>query len=160
MTADPRKRLVDITLDERSIGRGTPDIEHERAVAIFDLKEENVFAPDGHEGGPYVLRLLLQDGRLVWEISEHEAGAHVMTHVLSLSPFRRIVKDYWQICESYYATIRSASPQQIETVDMARRGVHNEGSEVVMERLKGKIAIDFDTARRLFTLISVLHWKG
>jgi uncharacterized protein (UPF0262 family) len=152
------KRLVSIQLDERTIGRGTPDIEHERAVAIYDLCEDNSFALVGHDGGPYTLRLSIADNRLVFEISQDEAV--VMTHVLSLSPFRRIVRDYWMICESYYAAIRQATPQQIETIDMARRGVHNEGSDVLRERLEGKITVDHDTARRLFTLISVLHWKG
>jgi len=155
---DPRKRLVAVSLDETTIGRGTPDIEHERAVAIYDLIEENLFALDGHEGGPYALRLAVVENRLVFEVSED--GALVVAHVLALGPFRRIVKDYWLICESYYGAIRTASPGQIETVDMARRGVHNEGSEVLRERLKGKITVDFDTARRLFTLVSVLHWKG
>lgn len=158
MTDDPRKRLVAVALDERTIGRGTPDIEHERAVAIYDLIEANAFALEGHDGGPYALKLLMQENRLVFEVSEGEA--QVMVHMLSLSPFRRIVKDYWSICESYYEAIRSATPHQIETIDMARRSVHNEGSEVLVERLKGKIAVDFDTARRLFTLVSVLHWKG
>jgi uncharacterized protein (UPF0262 family) len=154
----PAKRLVSIKLDERTIGRGTPDIEHERAVAIYDLCEDNSFALVGHDGGPYTLGLSIADNRLVFEISQDEAV--VMTHVLSLSPFRRIVRDYWMICESYYAAIRQATPQQIETIDMARRGVHNEGSDVLRERLEGKITVDHDTARRLFTLISVLHWKG
>jgi uncharacterized protein (UPF0262 family) len=155
----PAKRLVAVTLDEASIGRASPDIEHERAVAIYDLCEENSFAPAGHDGGPYRLRLAMSDNRLVIEVEE-DGGAPVMTHLLSLTPFRRIVKDYWMICDSYYQAIRTASPQQIETIDMARRGVHNEGSEVLKERLAGKIDLDFDTARRLFTLISVLHWKG
>ena len=155
-TAD--KRLVDVVLDEASIGRGPPNIEHERAVAIYDLKEANFFAPEGHEGGPYVLTLLIQDNRLVFDIMANDE--RVMTHLLSLTPFRRIVRDYYMICDSYYTAIRTASPQQIETIDMARRGVHNEGADVLVERLKGKITLDTDTARRLFTLISVLHWKG
>lgn len=158
MTADPRNRLIDVILDEASIGRGTPDIEHERAIAIYDLKEDNAFVLDGHERGPYVLRLAIQDERLVLEVNAD--GAPVMTHLLSLKPFRRIVRDYFLMCESYYKAIRSSTPQQVETIDMARRGIHNEGTDILIGRLKGKITLDFDTARRLFTLICVLHWKG
>ena len=152
-------RLVDIQLD-KSIGRSTPDIEHERAVAIFDLIEENSFQPVSDEGiGPYRLKLSLIDARLVLAISR-EDGADVVTHILSLTPFRRIVKDYFMICESYYEAIRSSTPSQIEAIDMGRRGLHNEGSQTLLDRLAGKIEIDFDTARRLFTLICVLHWRG
>ena len=151
-------RLTDVVLDE-SIGRSTPDVEHERAVAIFDLIEENHFRPVGHDGGPYRLRLSLVDSKLVFAITK-EDGEPVATHILSLTPFRRIVKDYFMICESYYEAIRSSSPSQIEAIDMGRRGVHNEGSQTLADRLDGKIAIDFDTARRLFTLICVLHWRG
>lgn len=154
-----RSRLVDVELDE-SIGRSTPDVEHERAVAIFDLIEENSFHPindDGH--GPYKLKLSLVDARLVFAISR-EHGEAVVTHILSLTPFRRIVKDYFMICESYYEAIRSSTPSQIEAIDMGRRGLHNEGSQTLLDRLSGKIEIDFDTARRLFTLICVLHWRG
>lgn len=151
-------RLSDILLDE-SIGRSTPDVEHERAVAIFDLIEENSFEPVGHGGGPYCLKLSLADSRLVFSIST-EDGAEIATHILSLTPFRRIVKDYFIICESYYEAIRSSSPSQIEAIDMGRRGIHNEGSQTLMDRLKGKINVDFDTARRLFTLVCVLHWRG
>ncbi|QBK31517.1 UPF0262 family protein [Roseitalea porphyridii] len=155
----PNDRLVDLTLDA-SIGRSTPDVEHERAVAIFDLIEENRFKPVGDTGeGPYVLNLSVQEGKLVFVV-RREAGEQVATHILSLGPFRKIVKDYYMICESYYEAIKSATTSQIETIDMARRGVHNDGSETLKERLDGKIAIDFDTARRLFTLVCVLHWKG
>lgn len=151
-------RLADVELDD-TIGRSTPDVEHERAVAIFDLIEENRFEPVGHKGGPYRLRLSLVDNRLVFAIST-EKGDDVATHILSLTPFRRIVKDYFMICESYYAAIRSASPTRIEAIDMGRRGVHDEGSQALMDRLTGKIALDFATARRLFTLVCVLHWRG
>lgn len=151
-------RLADVELDE-SIGRSTPDIEHERAIAVFDLIEENSFEPVGHDGGPYRLKLSLVDMRLVFAIST-ESGADVATHILSLTPFRRIVKDYFMICESYYEAIRSASPARIEAIDMGRRGIHNEGSQTLMDRLNGKIRVDFATARRLFTLICVLHWRG
>jgi len=158
MTGSPN-RLVSVELDEGSIGRGSPDIEHERAVAIYDLLEENSFALSGNPGGPYQLYLSIQEKRLVFDIRD-EAGSPVVTHILSLSPFRRIVRDYFMICESYYEMIRTAAPSRIEAVDMGRRGVHNEGSQVLIERLEGKIDVDFDTARRLFTLICVLHWKG
>ena len=153
-------RLVDITLDSDSIGKATPDVEHERAVAIFDLIEENTFQPVGDEvGGPYTLILSVVDGRLVFEISR-ENGDVVITHVLSLSPFKKTIKDYFLICESYYDAIRTSSTYQIEAIDMGRRGLHNEGSQTLKDRLDGKIEIDFDTARRLFTLICVLHWRG
>jgi uncharacterized protein (UPF0262 family) len=153
-----RFRLIDIELDE-SIGRSTPDIEHERAVAIFDLIEENNFKPAGDGGGPYRLKLSLAEAKLVFHVSR-EDGASVVTHILSLTPFRRIVKDYFMICESYYDAIRSSTPSQIEAIDMGRRGLHNEGSQTLMDRLSGKIDLDFDTARRLFTLVCVLHWRG
>src|SRR5690606_9612636 len=152
-------RLIEVELDE-SIGRSTPDVEHERAVAIFDLIEENSFRPVGDNGGgPYRLKLSISEKRLAFSVSR-EDGAAVVTHILSLTPFRRIVKDYYLICESYYAAIRSSTPSQIEAIDMGRRGLHNEGSQTLMERLAGKIEIDFDTARRLFTLLCVLHWRG
>lgn len=151
-------RLSDVTLDE-SIGRSTPDVEHERAVAIFDLLEENSFAPEGHSGGPYHLKLSLIDKKLVFDILT-ESGEQVATHILSLTPFRRIIRDYFMICESYYQAIRSSTPSQIEAIDMGRRGIHNEGSQTLEERLKGKIGLDFDTARRLFTLVCVLYWRG
>lgn len=154
-----RARLIDVELDE-SIGRSTPDVEHERAVAIFDLIEENSFRPVGDEGqGPYRLKLSLAESRLVFAVSR-EDGSSVVTHILSLTPFRRIVKDYYLICESYYEAIRSSTPSQIEAIDMGRRGLHNEGSQTLLDRLSGKIDIDFDTARRLFTLVCVLHWRG
>jgi uncharacterized protein (UPF0262 family) len=155
----PTQRLSKITLDESSIGRSSPDIEHERAVAIYDLLEDNSFAPVEHDGGPYALHLSITENRLVFDI-RLEDGAPVMAHLLSLTPLRRIVKDYFMICDSYYKAIRTATPSQIEAIDMGRRGLHNEGSELLRERLKEKISLDFDTARRLFTLICVLHWKG
>lgn len=152
-------RLFDVELDE-SIGRSTPDVEHERAVAVFDLIEENRFQPVGDEGGgPYKLLLSLVDSRLVFSVTR-EDGTSVVTHILSLTPFRRIVKDYYMICESYYDAIRTSTPSQIEAIDMGRRGLHNEGSQTLMDRLAGKIDVDFDTARRLFTLVCVLHWRG
>ena len=158
-THDADARLIDVELDE-SFGRSTPDVEHERAVAIFDLIEENSFRPLGDEGsGPYRLKLSLAEARLVFSITR-DNGEMVVTHILSLTPFRRVVKDYYLICESYYEAIRSSTPSQIEAIDMGRRGLHNEGSQTLMDRLSGKIEVDFDTARRLFTLVCVLHWKG
>ena len=159
MSGSGTNRLIDVVLDE-TIGRSTPDVEHERAVAIFDLIEENSFAPIGDEiGGPYKLKLSLVESRLVFAISR-EDGSDVVTHILSLTPFRRIVKDYFMICESYYEAIRTSTPSQIEAIDMGRRGLHNEGSQTLLDRLSGKIDVDFDTARRLFTLVCVLHWRG
>ena len=154
-----KSRLIDVELDE-SIGRSTPDVEHERAVAIFDLIEENSFQPVGDIGeGPYRLKLSLVQSRLDFEINR-ENGERVAVHMLSLTPFRRVVKDYYMICESYYAAIRNATPSQIEAIDMGRRGLHNDGSQTLLDRLAGKIDIDFNTARRLFTLVCVLHWRG
>jgi uncharacterized protein (UPF0262 family) len=156
---DPNARLVDVELDE-SIGRSTPDIEHERAVAIFDLIEDNCFRPVGDDrGGPYRLKLSLVDAKLIFAVRRAD-GSDVVTHILSLTPLRKIVKDYFFICESYYEAIRTASPSQIEAIDMGRRGLHNEGSQALQERLAGKIEMDTDTARRLFTLVCVLHWRG
>jgi uncharacterized protein (UPF0262 family) len=157
---NPQNRLIDVVLDENSIGQGTPDVEHERAVAIFDLIEENSFHPAGDDnGGPYRLRLSVVEKRLVFEITR-DNGDPVITHMLSLTPFKRVIKDYFMICESYYEAIRSATPSQIEAIDMGRRGLHNDGTQTLKDRLDGKIEMDFDTARRLFTLICVLHWRG
>lgn len=154
-----RQRLVSVSLDETSIERGTPDQEHERQIAIYDLIEENRFGIPEHDGGPYALRIGLIAGRLSFEIRE-ENEAPVIQHILSLSPFRKVIKDYFMICESYYEAIRTASPERIEAIDMGRRGVHDEGAGLVIERLSGKITIDHKTARRLFTLIAALSWKG
>ncbi len=156
---DMDNRLIDVVLDDVSIGRATPDVEHERAVAIFDLIEENSFLPVGDSGGPYKLIIALVESRLAFRVMR-ESGEDVVTHLLSLTPFKRTIKDYFMICESYYDAIRTSSPSQIEAIDMGRRGLHNEGSETLRERLSGKIEIDFDTARRLFTLVCVLHWRG
>jgi uncharacterized protein (UPF0262 family) len=157
--SDDRKRLVAVTLDENSIGRSSLDVEHERAVAIYDLIEQNLFAPVDHEGGPYALNLGIAENRLVFDVRLAD-GTPVVAHLLSLTPLRRIVKDYFLVCDSYYRAIRTATPSQIEAIDMGRRSLHDEGSQVLMERLKSKIEVDFDTARRLFTLVTVLHWKG
>ena len=158
---EPRgaSRLVEITLDEKSVGRKSSDVEHERKVAIFDLLEENVFALEEREEGPYCLHLSIIENRLVFAVGDVEHKP-ITSLMLSLSPFRKIVKDYFLVCESYYDAIKTAPPSRIEALDMGRRGLHNEGSQLLMQRLEGKIAIDFDTARRLFTLICALHWKG
>jgi uncharacterized protein (UPF0262 family) len=159
MSAKPASRLISVTLDEESIGSSSRDVEHERAVAIYDLIEENSFCPAGHEGGPFALHLSITENRLSFDIRSQN-GEPVVTHLLSLTPFRRIVKDYFMICDSYYAAIRTATPDRIESIDMGRRGLHDEGSHILMDRLKDKVIVDFGTARRLFTLICVLHWKG
>lgn len=156
---DPKRRLVAVTLDEASIGRSSRDVEHERAVAIYDLIESNSFEPVGHAGGPYALKISLVEKRLVFEIMLAD-GAPVMAHALSLTPFRRVVHDYFLLCDTYYEAIRTASASRIEALDIGRRGLHDEGSELLRERLAGKVKVDFDTARRLFTLICALHWKG
>ena len=152
-------RLIEVTLDEASIGRHTSEVEHEREVAIFDLLEKNRFALENHGPGPYTLKLSLAENRLVFTVgdSAHAPIQHVM---LSLSPFRRIVKDYFLICDSYYQAIKTQPATRIEAIDMGRRGLHDEGSRLLQERLKGKIAVDIATARRLFTLLCALHWKG
>jgi len=157
--ADDTGRLAAVTLDEASLGRTSDDVEHERRVAIYDLLEENRFRPVGHAGGPYTLQLGISGNRLVFDIRLGD-GTPVIVHMLSLAPFRRIVKDYFVVCDSYYAAIRTATPDRIEAIDMGRRALHDEGSRLVMERLKQKVDLDFGTARRLFTLITVLHWKG
>jgi uncharacterized protein (UPF0262 family) len=154
-----KRRLVAVVLDEQSIGRSNPDVEHERQVAIYDLLEQNSFAPLGHDDGPHTLHLRINGNRLVFDI-RHEDGTPVIAHLFSLTPLRRIVKDYYMICDSYYQAIRTATPDKIEAIDMGRRAIHNDGSQILMERLKEKVVIDVDTARRLFTLICVLHWKG
>jgi uncharacterized protein (UPF0262 family) len=151
-------RLARVTLDEDSIGRGNPDQEHERAIAIFDILEENCFTIPGREG-PYALNLGLVENKLSFAI-QTEAGEPVMTHLLSLTPFRRVIRDYEMICESYYNAIKTASPTQIEAIDMGRRGLHNEASELLRQRLEGKVDLDHQTARRLFTLVFALHWKA
>lgn len=156
---DPACRLVEVTLDEASIRRATPDIDHERKVAIFDLLEENHFRLEEDAPGPYILNLSLAENRLVFAVAS-EKRKPLATFMLSLSPFRRIVKDYFLVCESYYDAIRTAPPSRIEALDMGRRGLHDEGSGLLAERLKGKIELDLPTARRLFTLICALHWRG
>jgi uncharacterized protein (UPF0262 family) len=157
-------RICHISIDDSGLPPPTPEIEQERRVAIFDLLEENRFAlppRDGREAppGPYRLDLSIRDGRLVFDIAT-EDGEKVAAFHLSLGPFRQVVKDYFQICESYFEAVKRLPPSQIEAIDMARRGIHNEGARVLQERLEGKAEVDTDTARRLFTLICVLHWGG
>jgi uncharacterized protein (UPF0262 family) len=157
-------RIAHIEIDDRNLPAPTPEIEQERRVAIFDLLEDNSFDLPKREDrevpdGPYNLMLAIRDKRLVFDIAT-EKGAKVAEFQLSLSPFRQVVKDYWSICESYYDAVKNLPPGQIETIDMARRGIHNEGARVLAERLEGKAEVDNDTARRLFTLICVLHFGG
>lgn len=158
-STDKARRIVDIVLDEESVARRTAEVEHERAVAMFDLIEENEFCLVGGEPGPYRLRLGIFEQRLVFDVRNAD-DEKLRDIVLSLTPFRKVVKDYFLICESYYAAIKRLSPSQIEALDMGRRGLHDEGSVLLRERLAGKIEIDHDTARRLFTLICALHIKA
>ena len=157
-------RISHIELDDRNLPPPTPEIEQERKVAIYDLLEENTFTLPQRDGrtvpdGPYHLQLSIRDKRLVFDI-ETETSEKAAEFHLSLGPFRQVVKDYFQICESYFDAVKTLPPSQIETIDMARRGIHNEGSRVLQERLEGKAEVDTDTARRLFTLICVLHFGG
>lgn len=157
-------RISHIELDDHNLPPPTPEIEQERKVAIYDLIEDNSFQLPSREEralpeGPYHLGLAIRDKRLVFDINT-EAGEKAAEFHLSLSPFRQVVKDYYQICESYFTAVKTLPPSQIETIDMARRGIHNEGSRVLQERLEGKAEVDTDTARRLFTLICVLHFGG
>lgn len=162
-SAEETRRICDLRLDETSIIRRNADIEHERRVAIFDLLEENAFEPRADHTeeypGPYKLVLRLEDNRLAMDILTVDDVA-LETVVLPLTPFRRVIKEYFLICDSYFKAIKSASPRQIEAIDMGRRGLHNEGSELLKERLADKVTVDFDTARRLFTLLCVLQIRG
>ena len=157
--SDGHWRITGITLDERTVVRRSPDIEHERAVAMFDLLEENRFAPASGLHGPFDLHLAIEENRLNIEIRSAANGASE-TIVLPLAPFRGIVKDYFMVCESYYEAIRRSSLVQIEAIDAGRRSLHDEGSILLIERLADKVVINHDTARRLFTLICVLHLRG
>lgn len=155
-------RICHIDIDEKGLARATPEIEQERKVAIFDLLEENSFGLPPRDGramveGPFRLALAIKEGRLVFTVSAEDLTTLGEFH-LSLGPFRQVVKDYYQICESYFDAVKRLPPARIEAIDMARRGIHNEGARVLQERLEGKAIVDTDTARRLFTLICVLHW--
>ena len=154
-----RNRLADVTLDEASLAPASPNAEHERRIALFDLKESNSFAIAGEDRGPYLLLLAQSDGRLAFDVTD-EAGERVALHHLPMSVMRKLVKDYLMICDSYNNAIRTAAPSQIEAIDMGRRGLHNEAGEVLMEALAGKIEIDLETGRRLFTLVCALHVRA
>ena len=155
----PSHRLAAITLDEKTLVRRAPEAEHERAIAIYDLLEENYFRPEGDFIGPFELTIRLEDNRLVMLVVDRSNGS-LNEFTLPMTPFRSIIKDYFMICESYYNAIKRASPAQIEAIDIGRRGLHNEGSEMLRERLVGKVDIDVETARRLFTLVCILHIRG
>jgi uncharacterized protein (UPF0262 family) len=156
---ESRDRLSSVTLDEASLPPASRNVEQERRIALFDLTESNSFAIIGEDKGPYALALNLEEARLVMSLAGAD-GAAVMVYQLSLSPFRKLIKDYFLICESYYAAIRDASPAQIEAIDMGRRGLHNEGAETLSNALQAKFKIDNETARRLFTLICALHVRS
>jgi uncharacterized protein (UPF0262 family) len=157
--AESDRRIVKITLDERSVVRRNADIEHERAVAIFDLLEENNFAVAGDAPGPFHLHLGIEENRLVFDIRT-SADEPVDRVLVPLTPFRSIVKDYFLVCETYFQAIRTASPSRIEAIDMGRRALHNEGSELLRERVAERVTVDLNTARRLFTMVCVLHIRG
>ena len=157
--ASSRSRRASIKLDEQTIAPSNSNVEHERKVAIYDILDANRFELEGHDEGPYALSLSIAEDRLILAVAR-EQGEPVATFVLSLAPLRRIMKDYFIVCDSYYKAIRTAPPSRIQAIDMGRRALHDDGSKLLIERLKGKITIDHDTARRLFTLICALHWKG
>jgi uncharacterized protein (UPF0262 family) len=154
-----RSRISAVDIDEKSLAPAGPDADRERKIAIFDLLEDNRFVLLGHEGGPYVINLSLIENRLAFDVRE-EGGDHLRRFILSLTALRRVIKDYFQICDTYYDAIRTMSPAQIEAIDMGRRGLHNEGSTLLQERLADKVEVDFDTARRLFTLVCALHARS
>ena len=152
-------RLIEIKLDPKSLGRASANVEHEREVAIFDILDGNSFALEGQQSGPYKLHLSLSDDRLQLAVN-NEADVSVATHQVPLTPLKRIMKDYFLVCESYYEAVRSAPPNKIQAIDVNRRSLHDDGSKLLVEKLQGKITLDNDTARRLFTLVCALHWKG
>ena len=153
-----RDRIASIEIDEKSLAPAGPDAEHERKVAIFDIVEGNVFRIVGHDGGPYDVILSLADNRLVFDVADNSQPVRKL--MLSLTTLRRVIKDYFMICDSYYDAIRNSTPSQIEAIDMGRRGLHNEGSQILSDKLADKVEVDFDTARRLFTLVCALHARG
>jgi uncharacterized protein (UPF0262 family) len=157
--SEAAQRIAAITLDERSVVRRSAEIEHERSAAIADLLKDNRFAPASGRAGPFHLHLGIEENRLVMDIRSTADGSSELI-VLPLTPFRRIVKDYFLVCESYYGAIRGRRLAQVEAIDVGRRSLHDEGSALLIERLAGKVAIDHDTARRLFTLICVLHLRA
>jgi uncharacterized protein (UPF0262 family) len=159
MSDEPASRIVDIRLDAASIVRWSPEVEHERRVAVFDLLERNLFALDNGFAGPYRVELSLRDATLVMAVSD-DGGTQQTEVMLAMRPFRRLIKDYFLVCDSYFQAIKSASPSRIEAIDMGRRGLHDEGAEKLLDTLEGKVRMDPETARRLFTLICVLHIRG
>ncbi|MEQ1715740.1 MAG: UPF0262 family protein [Hyphomicrobium sp.] len=162
MTSESNKspdRLIEITLDQKSLGRANANIEHEREVAIFDILDGNSFAVDGLAAGPYRLHLAVADDRLQVTV-RNEDSEPVATHQLPLTPLKRVMKDYFLVCDAYYEAVRTAPPMRIQAIDLNRRTLHDEGSKILAERLAGKMTVDADTSRRLFTLLCALHWKG
>jgi uncharacterized protein (UPF0262 family) len=157
--SDERNRLAEVTLDEASLAPASPNAEHERRIALFDLKESNSFVVVGEDSGPYTLLISMSEGRLSFDVSSAE-GERVCVHQMSMSGLRKLVKDYAMICDSYHNAIRNASPSQIEAIDMGRRALHNDAAEVLVEALEERFAIDLETARRLFTLVCALHVRG
>jgi len=157
---EARNRIASIRIDDASIARGNSNIEHEREVAIFDILDGNSFALEGIDQGPYRLEIAIADDRLVLSAFPEGGDEAAAVHTLTMTPLKRLIKDYFMVLDSYYQAIRSGQPSRIEAIDVGRRGLHDEGSRLLQERLTGKITLDFDTARRLFTLISALHWKG
>ena len=154
-----RQRIAQLILDENTVIRRSPDIEHERRVAIYDLLEANSFQPSGGFDGPYHVLMGMEENRLVLDISDVD-GRHLTRVLIPLTPFRRVIKDYFTICESYFQAIKTASPSKIEAIDMGRRGLHNDGSDLLRERVDGKIAVDNETARRFFTLVCILQLRS
>ncbi|MFM7085166.1 MAG: UPF0262 family protein [Hyphomicrobium sp.] len=165
MTEEPTSksysnRIAAINIDENSIAKANSDVEHEREVAIFDILDGNVFALQGIDKGPYQLNISIADDRLIFTVFSDKGGDQIIQHAITMTPLKRLLKDYFLILGSYYQAIRSGQPSRIQSIDEERRGLHDEGSRLLMDKLSGKIEIDFDTARRLFTLVSALHWKG
>ncbi|MCB1483519.1 MAG: UPF0262 family protein [Hyphomicrobiaceae bacterium] len=154
-----RDRLVEITLDQRSLGQTNVNIDHEREVAIFDILDGNSFAVDGMDVGPYRLNLAIVDDRLQLTVRDEDSEA-VASHQVPLTPLKRVMKDYFLVCDDYYDAVRTAPPSRIQAIDLNRRTLHDEGSKILAEKLEGKVKVDADTARRLFTLLCALHWKG
>ena len=159
MSDEVASRIVDIRLDAASIVRWSPEVEHERRVAVFDLLERNLFALENGFAGPYRVELSLRDANLIFAITDG-AGERTTEVTLSTRPFRRLIKDYFLICDSYFQAIKTASPSRIEAIDMGRRGLHDEGAEKLAEALADRVEVDRETARRLFTLVCVLHIRG
>lgn len=163
MTSSPtemsRDRLIEITLDQKSLGRANPNIEHEREVAIFDILDGNAFTVCGMETGPYRLHLGIVDDRLQMMVRD-ENSEPVASHQVPLTPLKRVMKDYFMVCDAYYDAVRTQPPAKIQAIDLNRRTLHDEGSTILAEKLAGKVVVDADTARRLFTLLCALHWKG